>query len=36
MVVDWYKNFYLKKKPSQLTINQIEEYKKILAKRQLR
>ena len=36
MVIGWYKNFYLKKKPTQLTINQIEEYKKILAKRQLR
>ena len=36
MVIDCYKNFYLKKKPSQLTVNQIEEYKKILEKRQLR
>ena len=37
MVIDWYKKFYSKiKNPSELTINQIENYKKILAKRQLR
>jgi CDP-glucose 4,6-dehydratase len=37
MVIDWYKNFYSKiNNPSQLTVNQIEKYKKILAKRQLR
>jgi hypothetical protein len=37
MVIDWYKNFYLKiKNPSQITTDQIERYKKILAKRELR
>lgn len=36
MVIDWYKNFYLKKiSPSKFTMNQITKYKKILAKRQL-
>ena len=36
MVIDWYKNFYLKKiSPSKFTMNQIIKYKKILAKREL-
>ena len=37
MVIDWYKNFYSKtNSPYQLTINQIEKYKKIVAKRELK
>jgi CDP-glucose 4,6-dehydratase len=37
MVIDWYKNFYSKiNNPSQFTITQIEKYKKILEKRELR
>jgi len=37
MVIDWYKNFYLKKSnSSHFTTSQIEKYKKILAKRELR
>ena len=37
MVVEWYKNFYLKiNSPSKFTSNQIEKYKKIVAKRELK
>ena len=37
LVIDWYKNFYSKtNNPYQLTINQIEKYKKIVAKRELK
>ena len=37
MVIEWYKNFYLKKQnPSKLTINQIEKYCKILIRRQIK
>jgi hypothetical protein len=37
MVVEWYKNFYLKiNSPSKFTSNQIEKYKKIVTKRELK